>query len=371
MSHAPQLLNAFLLTVVLIILLRNLATRAGFLDLPDDRKRHDGAVPLVGGLAMFPAYAVASIFLEAELRAPLSVLAGLAILVAIGALDDRLGLRAGARLTVQAAAALLMIWPIAHSVDWLGGLSIAGESLSLPPVLAAALAVVFVVGLANAFNMMDGLDGLAGGVAASALLWLALTAMTLDREAAIVPALPLLFAVLGFLVFNLRHRWRPKASVFMGDAGSLMLGAAVAYFTLKLAGGGGERVTSIAPLLWISALPVIETLSLIVRRLRVGRSPMAGDRRHLHHLLVDAGMSQTRAASTLIVASAALGAIGYAAGAIGVPDIALFAGLGLVAAAHSIAVAKVPTLLRLHLAKTQTKAATPAPLPVQAPRVEA
>lgn len=359
MANAPLLLNAFLLTVVLVIAFKDIAARTGLLDLPDDRKRHEGHVPLVGGLAMFPAYAIASIFLDRELQAPFGVMAGLALLVAIGALDDRFGLRVVTRLTAQAAAALLMAWPIAGSIDWLGGV------VGLPPtvagMIALPLAVVFIVGMANALNMMDGLDGLAGGVAAIALLWLALVAMSLGRDDAIAPALPLLFAVLGFLVFNLRHRFRARASVFMGDAGSLMLGGAIAYFALSLASGGGARVTSVAPLLWIVALPAIETLSLIVRRLRAGRNPMAGDRRHMHHLLVDAGLPPARAAAALIIASGLLGAVGYGASRLGVPDPVLFAGLVLAAAAHCAVVIKAPSFIRLRLGRPAAETVMPSP----------
>jgi UDP-GlcNAc:undecaprenyl-phosphate GlcNAc-1-phosphate transferase len=336
MSYAPQLMNAFLLTVVLVTALRSVAAQTGFLDRPDDRKRHRGSVPLVGGLAMFPAFLVASFSLEPAFRIPMTALTGLALLVVVGACDDRFGLRASLRLAVQFLAAGVMVWSIAPSVEWIAGLPLG--------VAAIPLAALFVVGLTNAFNMMDGLDGLAGGVAACALFWLALTAIAFGREDAMVAVLPLFFAVLGFLVFNMRHRWRGQASVFMGDAGSMMLGAAIAYQTLALSSGEG-RVASVAPLLWICALPAIETLSLIVRRLRVGRSPMAADRRHLHHLLVDGGLRPERAAAWLIIASGGLGAVGYAAARLGASDVLLALGLVLVIGAHSLAVVKLPGLL--------------------------
>ncbi|MFC7053964.1 MraY family glycosyltransferase [Hansschlegelia quercus] len=352
MSYTPQLINAFLLTVVLVTVLRSVAAHFGFLDRPDARKLHHGAVPLVGGVAMFVAFLVASISLDPSHRMPLTAVAGLGVLVAMGACDDRFVLRAGLRLAVQILAAALMVWPIALSVDWIGGLPLGGA--------AFPLAVLFVVGLANAFNMMDGLDGLAGGVAACALFWLALTAIAFGREEAMVAVLPLFFAVLGFLVFNMRHRWRSAASVFMGDAGSMMLGAAIAYQTLSLA-SGDERVASVTPLLWICALPAVETLSLVVRRLRAGRSPMAGDRGHLHHLLVDAGISPARAAAWLIIVSAALGSVGYAAASLGAPDFTIIIGLLLVAGAHSVAVAKLPRLLA-----SRAAAASP-PRPLQQP----
>jgi UDP-GlcNAc:undecaprenyl-phosphate GlcNAc-1-phosphate transferase len=343
MSYAPQLLNAFLLTVVLVTGLRSVAAHTGLLDTPDARKRHHGPVPLVGGLAMFPAFLVASFSLEPGFRTPMAALVGLTVLVIVGACDDRFSLRASLRLGVQFLAAGVMVWSMAPSVLWVTG-------VELGPA-AFPVAALFVVGLANAFNMMDGLDGLAGGVAACALFWLALTAMAFGREDAVVAVLPLFFALLGFLVFNMRHRWRSKASVFMGDAGSMMLGAAIAYQMLALSSGEG-RVSPVTPLLWICALPAIETLSLIVRRLRAGQSPMTADRRHLHHLLVDGGLPPDRAAAWLIIASAVLGGVGYGAARIGAPDAALAVGLILAIGVHSFAVLKLPGFLAVRTGGT-------------------
>ncbi|WP_020184873.1 MraY family glycosyltransferase [Methylopila sp. 73B] len=340
-SYAPQLLNAFLLTVVLVAALRAAAVPLGLVDRPDERKRHIGQVPLVGGLAMFPAFVVASLSLAPDLRVPWSAFAGFAAFVAIGAADDRFCLRAAPRLLMQFAAAALAIAPAGVVVEQLGGGWDAGLALG---ALALPFTLVFVVGLANAFNMADGLDGLAGGVAAGALFWLAITAMALERTAAAIPLLPLLFAVLGFLVFNLRHRWRARASVFMGDAGSLLLGAGVAYFVATFACGDG-RVASFVALLWTCALPIVETLSLIVRRLGARRSPMAADRRHLHHILVDGGVPAGRATALIVGASLALGAVGFIGAVAQIDDAALLAGLAAVGVGHSLFVVYAPQRL--------------------------
>lgn len=340
-SYAPQLLNAFLLTVVLVATLRAAAVPLGLVDRPDERKRHVGQVPLVGGLAMFPAFVVASLSLAPDLRVPWNAFAGFAAFVAIGAADDRFSLRAAPRLLMQFGAAALAVAPAGVLVERLGGVSDAGLVLG---AFALPFTLVFVVGLANAFNMADGLDGLAGGVAAGALFWLAITAMALERTAAAIPLLPLLFSVLGFLVFNLRHRWRARASVFMGDAGSLLLGAGVAYFVATFAGGEG-RVAPFAALLWTCALPIVETLSLIVRRIVARRSPMAADRRHLHHILVDGGVPAARATALIVGVSLILGAVGFIGAVAQIDDAALLAGLAAVGVAHSLFVAYAPSRL--------------------------
>ncbi len=231
MSHyTMHFLNAFLLAVVLILLLNRIAGRIGLLDLPQGRKIHSGSIPLTGGLAMFGGFIFPLVDVQLPADVYLGFLLGLSIVVAIGVIDDMLGLGPWTKLAGQVAAALIIFLP-AHHVIGFGDLL--GQTRDFPQ-LNLAFTVVFFVGTVNAFNMIDGLDGLAGGAAASALLWLAIVAQLSGRMGVLLCALLLLCAVMGFLVFNVRHPWRREASVFMGDAGSMMLGAGIAYFTIDL-----------------------------------------------------------------------------------------------------------------------------------------
>ncbi len=144
----------------------------------------------------------------------------------------------------------------------------------------------------------------------------------------------LMSATIGFLWFNLRHPWRRCAEVFMGDAGSMMLGAAVAFFMIRISADAGSGVPFIA-MLWLVIIPAIDTVSLVVRRLAAGHSPLAADRQHLHHLLLDAGLSPAAVAGMIVAVSFALGGFGLAAAALGAPVILHVSGMLGVLALHT------------------------------------
>ncbi|BCP53495.1 undecaprenyl-phosphate alpha-N-acetylglucosaminyl 1-phosphate transferase [Kaistia sp. 32K] len=342
---APLLAFAFLLSVAMVAALRRLSPRLGLVDRPSARKVHVGLVPLCGGLAMFIAFASVILLRSLQASAPpaaelLVLTVALAMLAGIGLVDDLHNIGAGMRLVVQglAAAVLLGGWGVATGTTMMLALPLAG---ALPGWITLLVAFLFLVGVTNAFNMIDGLDGLAGGVAAIALGGIALAAMATDRPAIAEGSLLLLAVVLGFLVFNMRSPWRARATVFMGDAGSLMLGGAIAAFIVSLSSIPGSsraeaEVHALFPaLLWLVALPVIDTLSLMVRRSIAGRSPMAADRAHLHHLLVDHGLSPARATATLVAVSALLAAVGLAGILLDWPAYWMLGGLALPALAHS------------------------------------
>jgi UDP-GlcNAc:undecaprenyl-phosphate GlcNAc-1-phosphate transferase len=194
------------------------------------------------------------------------------------------------------------------------------------------VAVLFIVGCCNAVNMLDGVDGLAGGYLALSCFWLALIAQAAGRGDVAVEALVLMAALVGFLVFNLRHRWRARASVFMGDAGSTMLGAVVAYLLVRLASGPGAL--SFPMLLWLVIVPVTDTLILAVTRIAAGHSPFRPDRRHLHHLLQDRGFTPGQTAALLIAASCLCGAVAYGGLLLAVPDGVIVLGLAAPVALH-------------------------------------
>lgn len=333
---AAHLLNGFLLAVVLVVWMQRIAPRLGFVDHPTARKAHEGVVPVCGGLAMFVAYVIGTCVLDPSLRAPWSFIGGLAILVIVGAVDDRMNLRPLWRLMAQALAAIAMVILGGNAIGDFGSAFLDAQTVSADPVLSALIFCVttlFLVGLTNAFNMIDGLDGLAGGTAASALFWLALMASFLGRSAAIAQLFVLLAVVLGFLTFNMRHRWRPRALVFMGDAGSTMLGAAIAYFIVDLS-SGPQPTIPFPILLWVCIIPVVDTLSLMARRLHSGRSPFSPDRWHLHHLLLERGLTHTATTGAIVGLSILCGAIAYVGTVFAASDQLLTVGLLLPVAIH-------------------------------------
>jgi UDP-GlcNAc:undecaprenyl-phosphate/decaprenyl-phosphate GlcNAc-1-phosphate transferase len=310
---------AFLLSAGLIALLMKPALRIGWADRPSTRKHHHGPVPLVGGVAICAAFSL-SVFLQPEKpQGYPELLMGAILLTAVGLYDDVRSIRPAVRFLFQIGAALWMVYG--------GGVVLIGlgDLFGLGPVYLGSIAVLFtvfgVVGAINALNMSDGLDGLAGGLALIAVAWLiVLNWLAPSPHAGDLNALlGLAMAIAGFLMFNLRHPWRTRASTFMGDAGSTLLGFALVWFMVRLSQGEGAVMAPMTAV-WILALPVLDTVTVMVRRIRAGRNPCAADRQHLHHLLLGESRSDGRVTAILLAVAAATGALGVAAWWLRVPE---------------------------------------------------
>jgi UDP-GlcNAc:undecaprenyl-phosphate GlcNAc-1-phosphate transferase len=299
-------LAALAVSALLIVVLKNVAHAWSLVDYPDRRKLHDGVVPLCGGIAIFAAFAMVMLILGNATLLPLTFWAGLLITMFVGIVDDRNELSAVTRLAAQFVAAIILVNPLSGSTI-VTGIALPPALLSISFPLLTVVAILFVVGLINSWNMIDGIDGLAGGSAAVALFWLAAIAAWKGAGDLVLPTIVLLAAVGGFLVFNMRSPWLSRAKIFLGDAGSTTLGAVIAYLVTSLS---THSQIAFSVLLWIVAVPVIDTLSLIVRRLYAGRSPLAADRSHLHHLLLDRSIPPRTTTNIILGASALCGAIG-------------------------------------------------------------
>ena len=259
-----------------------LAVKIGAVDIPaDGRRMHTRATPRVGGLAVFFAISVASALFFSREASLVPLLSGGLVIISAGLLDDVYRMSPWQKLLFQIAAAAVAVafggWglPIGTSVLWL-------------------------VFLSNAFNLIDGLDGLCARVAVfSSLGMLALGGS---------PVLWILAGgLIGFLPFNMR-----PAKLFLGDTGSLFVGFSLGVLSLDLISRGGTA--NILPVLFIFALPAADTLFAVARRLVKGKSPFAPDREHFHHKLVDRGFSHGEASLLLSLLSLALSSIGVALG---------------------------------------------------------
>jgi UDP-GlcNAc:undecaprenyl-phosphate GlcNAc-1-phosphate transferase len=322
-SAAVYCVNAFLLSLVLILAMEKVATRIGLVDVPSERKTHEGRIPLVGA-AIFLAFFIAANLLHRQPAGFANLLMSLLLIVSLGVLDDLIDLRAPVKLVAQC----LCVAPLALNSELL--IRNAGMLFTDHPLLlfhwAIPVTIFSVVGLVNAINMIDGLDGLAGGVSLMAFTWFAVAAAALGLYDVLLLILVLDFSVLGFLVFNLRHPWRARASVFLGDGGSMMLGLSLAFPAISLSQSGGGSLSPVA-VLWIFALPVIDTLSLMVRRLTAGQGVLASDHRHLHDLMMKAGLSVSQTVLVLVAISGLLGGIGIGGWLFGLPDRIMLLGL--------------------------------------------
>ena len=324
---------SFLSTVLLIMVLSPFARRIGWVDKPDARKQHGTAIPLVGGVAMLGGFLLA-IVVSGKLSYHYPLLIAMSVLCLVGLLDDLLHIRAVWRLLLQGVVALLMcLWDssrLSHLGDLFGfGPIVLNEQLSL------FLTVFCILSMVNAINMIDGVDGLAGGVLVVALTWLAIIGLR-TRGGGLLPV-ELVACLLGYLCFNLRTRWRARATVFMGDAGSTMLGLALTWLMIRYSAYNEPRGMNYFPqvvVLWLLAIPLYDMASLIISRGLRGHHPFKADRDHIHHVLMRAGLNDRAVAAVVITLAFILGGIGVAGWLLQVPEFALFYGFVLLFAIY-------------------------------------
>ena len=303
-------LAAYVIASLLLWLLEPVARHIGLVDQPGGRKTHANPTPLIGGIAMSLGFAFSVLWLDVSMSDYRLLFAGTLILVTVGVLDDLSELKARLRFGAQIAAGLVMTLGAEVVLEDLGYLVPTGHPVSLG-ILAVPLTIFATVGVINAVNMSDGIDGLAASlvlVAVSALAVIAWADAHLDALAILVLLAGVLIA---FLTFNLRPNG--TASVFMGDAGSMFLGFVLAWLLVKVS-QGDKRIMAPVTALWIFALPLIDTVTMMLRRAILGRSPFLADREHFHHILLAAGFSpkQTLALAVLFaVTAASIGLAGH------------------------------------------------------------
>jgi UDP-GlcNAc:undecaprenyl-phosphate GlcNAc-1-phosphate transferase len=317
---AAKLAASATICAMLVVLLAHLAPRLGIVDAPGGRKRHADTVPLVGGIAIFVALLAMSWASGLAPRVGYFLFA-LSVVIAVGFWDDVSEIRPRLKIAIQISASAIMIWGAGIELRSVGDL-IGWRSVGLW-VFAIPMTIFAVVGVVNAINMMDGLDGLAGSISLVAFAWYAAVASQSGLDEQAMTALLLCGALAGFLAFNLRLPWQREARVFLGDAGSLMLGFALGWFAIDLTQGPGRTFPPIAAL-WVLLLPLADCVSLMVRRIRARKSPFEADRHHIHHYLLARGFTPRQTLSVLVSVSLAFGGVGYAGWRFGVEESVLF-----------------------------------------------
>lgn len=324
MNFSPIIaaLLGFGLTLGLIRFLAPRAERYGLIDHPGGgRKHHTDKTPTVGGLAIMAGLSLTSLLAGFAAQLHPAFWACFFIIALTGAFDDRFDLGPYIKFAAQIAAALLMIY-------W-GGLILhsLGDLVSAEPVtlgrFAVPLTVFAVIGVVNAINLCDGADGLAGGLVFIAVFWIAMMSAASANAGTLALALGLLGCIAAFLVFNLRSPWRSRAAIFLGDAGSLSLGFALAWITVDAAQEGAQLFAPVTAI-WLVAIPISDTIVCMSRRLLRGQSPFRADRTHLHHILIDLGMPVARAVALILLLAFVLAGMGVAGWTLRVPEHVMF-----------------------------------------------
>jgi UDP-GlcNAc:undecaprenyl-phosphate/decaprenyl-phosphate GlcNAc-1-phosphate transferase len=298
-----------IISLLVTPLIRRFALNHHVVALQNHRTVHKGEVPKLGGGAIFLAFLIGlalfyvikpELFVQ-NFRLLLSLAAGVAALFFMGAIDDKADLNCNLKLTVEILVALFAV-----SMGWKIDVLLLPASQEIPlGIFAYPFSVLWIVGVANSFNMIDGLDGLAAGIATAVLL--SSMAISALFGGVLVPVIAIILAgaVIGFLRYNIN-----PASIFMGDSGSLSLGFALACITMNSATVEAGKTVFLIPLLLLG-LPLTDTTLAIFRRWRRGIHPFHADREHVHHRLVNLGLSQSGSALTLVGLSVILGIMAY------------------------------------------------------------
>jgi len=300
---------AALLCALLVPLAAIIARKVGAIDKPDPRRVHKRPTPRMGGLALFLSLVtvgflcrwIAPVLFEGREMQALAVLVGATMIVALGMYDDIVGAAPLPKLFIQIAVAFIMFF---------GGLRL--EHISWPFIeggrielgyWAIPITILWIAGLMNAVNLIDGLDGLCSGICAISSV--VLVAILLGFETSMFVLIPALTA--GVCVGFLYHNYNP-ASIFLGDTGSLLLGYLLACTTLTTGTKSTAVFTMLIPMLCI-AIPVLDTTMAIIRRTSRGVHPFSPDREHLHHQLLGLGLSTKRVVWILWFLTAQLGLV--------------------------------------------------------------
>lgn len=305
-----------ILSALMLLGLRELAMRLNWLDQPDERKAHALAIPAVGGLAW--CFALVSISLVSGLGSYYPYLITALVLICIlGAIDDRAPLPSVVRLLIQALAVVLAFWQSPILSDF-GELFWPGSSVHVG-VLAWPITVFACVGVINAINMIDGMDGLLGMLLLG-LFSVILTLAVRSGQTSLALSLGLAIAALvPFLFLNVRTPWLARARVFFGDAGSMAAGLFVAWL-LVVCSQPSLGLFKPVYALYLLAVPLIDTVSLMLRRIQSGRSPFSPDQEHLHHLLQRASFSVTQSMGVMLGIALSLQLMALLLAALGAPE---------------------------------------------------
>ncbi|MDI9240248.1 UDP-N-acetylglucosamine 2-epimerase [Lysobacter sp. LF1] len=298
---------ALAVTLFALFSMRTWAKKIGLVDRPSSRKHHRGSIPLIGGLCFFLGTLVGLSYLGYLDGFVTALLAGSVLIVAAGALDDASDLSVASRLLIEAGACGLVIFMSGFYVHDLG--EIIGTRHIDIGLFGIPFTIIAVIGLINAFNMMDGIDGLAASMAMVCIVAIGMFDDSGWSVPGVLVMLQVLFAALvPYLFVNMG--WPDGRKVFMGDAGSTLIGFLLAWGLVYMS---HAKVGRLAPpdVLWCVALPVMDTLAVMYRRIRMGSSPFRADRQHLHHLLLDTGMPSRLVLLCMVVAACALMLLGY------------------------------------------------------------
>jgi UDP-GlcNAc:undecaprenyl-phosphate GlcNAc-1-phosphate transferase len=293
--------TSLILSLIATPIVIRFAVRIGALDVPKDERRvHKTPMPLIGGLAMHFAFIITALVYMPMTRQIIGILLGGTFIMICGLIDDIKPLRPRVKLILQIIGAVILVYFgvrikfVTNPFDSVNGMSDMGW-LSVPAT------IFWIVGVTNAFNLIDGLDGLAAGIASISCITLFVISLINGRMTAALLTAALAGSTMGFLPYNFN-----PAKIFMGDTGAQFLGFVLAAISIQGAIKSAAAIVITVPILALG-LPIYDTLIAMIRRFINKRPVMEGDRGHLHHKLLDMGLSQKQAVLVMYFISSLLG----------------------------------------------------------------
>ncbi|WP_423363828.1 MraY family glycosyltransferase [Mycoplasma sp. P36-A1] len=267
---------ALISSLLLVPVVKIVAKELWIVDKPGARRVHTKVTPRLGGLAIYSAFMIGCLFTVKGDRAIMAMLMGGFIIALSGVIDDMVEMSARNKLLFQIVATLVVVF---YGQIRIGHINIPGGFVINFGLLSTFITILWIIGITNAVNLIDGLDGLCAGVCTIILSTFAMMAFILGREDIVLISLLLLGSVIGFLYYNFY-----PASIFMGDTGALFLGFMIA--TISLLGFKSSAFLTLGPAIFILAIPILDTFLSIIRRRLKGVSFSTPDKEHLHHTLM-------------------------------------------------------------------------------------
>lgn len=291
MLEFTALFVAFFCSILSIKILLPLAPHIGLIDLPNERKKHDGAIPLIGGISIFTGVLIASTFFIEQSNIINLYLISSALIVFIGTLDDIYDLSVGSRILFQGIVACILVFGAGHYIHNFGQLFGGGEiKLASYGMVFTVLAVIAAI---NAFNMVDGIDGLAGSMSIITITSIAILMYLNPSELNILLPMLIVVSTIPYLFYNVSTRNPRGKKIFMGDAGSMYMGLTVIWLLTLCTQPVENSASTFRPVtaLWLIAVPLMDMLAIMARRAKRGESPFKADNGHIHHIFLANGYS--------------------------------------------------------------------------------
>ncbi|MEZ9508273.1 UDP-N-acetylglucosamine--undecaprenyl-phosphate N-acetylglucosaminephosphotransferase [Vibrio cyclitrophicus] len=304
-----------------LFLMRKVAKAVGLVDKPNERKLHNGAIPLVGGIAI--SLSISQYLVTHPDVIPHSevFLASIAALIVIGALDDKFDISFKIRLIVQAILSICMMYFADLQLENIGNLFGLGD-LHLG-FLSPVITILAVIGAINAFNMVDGIDGLLGGLAIVTLGAIAILLKVDSQHGLAYLCVVFIVAIIPYILMNLGILGRER-KVFMGDAGSMMIGFTVIWLLLGASQDPSESLMRPITALWLIAVPLMDMAAIMFRRVRRGVSPFKPDREHLHHIFQRLGFTPRQTLAIICAIASSFAGFGIYGEFLKVPESTMF-----------------------------------------------